>query len=83
MSINASGFNSGSAPIVQVTGNMYSAHNQTITTNNINYMLANVGLSFEGISANHPKGTHKAPDDAERGESGSTRSHRDNGENNY
>ncbi len=79
MSINASGSNSGSKTLVQVTGNMYSSQNQTITTSNINY--TNGGLSFEGVSFNHPKGAHKASDDATRGQRGNVRNQRDNGEN--
>ncbi len=81
MNINAYGFNSGYAPLVQVTGNMYLAQNQTITTNNINHTPPNCGLSFEGISANHPKGAHKAPGDSKRGERGNDGSHRNNGKN--
>ena len=81
MNNNALGFNSGSVPLVQVTGNMYSAQNQTITANNINHMPANGGSPFEGVSANHPKGTHKAPNDAKRGERCNVVSQRNNGKN--
>ena len=81
MSINASESNSGSGPLFQMTGNMYSAQNQTITTNNINHTPANGGSSFGVVSTNHPKDTHKAPNATKRGERGNVRSQRDNGKN--
>ncbi len=47
MNINASGFNSGSVALVQVTGNMYLDQNQTITTTNVNHTPTSSGLFFE------------------------------------
>ncbi len=83
MSINAPGSNSGTGPLVQVTGNMYLAQNKTITTTNVNHMPANHGLSCDGVAANHPKGAPEASDIAKRGERGNAGSQRDNGDNDH